>query len=194
MASLLPSTILPYTEPIGQVMQDGSVQIDKNWWLLIYNLCINILGTSQTGLPADALQDLFSADLDAIDSDAVALRRPIANLAVELEDPLKISASELPEIFRNYLLAQDALLPDAPTWPQPIASIVPTGSVFTYTASYPGTVVIQGGTVSVIALVRQKTSVTTGLTDGVIPMSRYDQVQVTYVSAPTMSFIPWSSM
>lgn len=43
--SLLPQTILPATEPIGKANADGTVAITKNWWLLIYNLCQQVLGT-----------------------------------------------------------------------------------------------------------------------------------------------------
>ena len=37
-ASLLPNTILPETVPIGQVNQDGTVTINHQWWLFLYNL------------------------------------------------------------------------------------------------------------------------------------------------------------
>lgn len=88
--SLLPGQILPPTEPLGRVNADGIVTIDKNWWLLLYNLCLQILGTG-TGIPADALIDIETTDVDASNTDAAALRAPV-NVAT--------------------LLATDNLLPD----------------------------------------------------------------------------------
>lgn len=76
--SLLPSQILPPNEPIGTVDEAGQVIPSFNFYLLLYNLWLNTLGNG-TGLPADALIDLASADSDAIDSDAIALRRPLSS-------------------------------------------------------------------------------------------------------------------
>lgn len=191
--ALLPNTILPPNTPFGTVDNNGKVIIEHNWWLLIYNLCLQILGTGTSGLPSDALQDLSGADIDAADSDAIALRKPVQNLNVQVLESAQVSSNDLPDIARSLLLAQDSLLPDAIPLAQPIVNIAPTGSVFTYTAPAAGTVVVSGGVVSVIAIVRHGTSVTTGLTDAVVPVARYDQVQVTYSGTPTMSFIPWSS-
>jgi hypothetical protein len=190
--TLLPQQMLPITTPLA-VQRNGVIFIDKQWWLLLYGLCIQVLGSGTAqGLPSDALQDLAGADTDAADSDAVVLRRPISNLAVELEDPLKISSSDLPDIAMSLLLAQDDLLPDPAPLAPAVSVITPTGSVFTYTAPYAGSVVVTGGTVSAISIARQGTSVSTGLTVGVFPVSRYDQVKVTYSGTPTMSFIPSS--
>lgn len=197
--SLLPGTMLPQSDPFGIVkdasdQEIGKVTIDKNWWLLIYNLVKNTLGTGQ-GLPADALIDLESADGDALDSDAVALRLPIANTSMFVMQPsdVVVSSSDLPDIARALLLAQDPLLPDSPAIAQPVAVISVGASPFTYKAPAAGSVAVTGGTVSIIAISRQGTSVTTGLTAGLISLSRFDSLVVTYTVAPTMTFIPWSS-
>jgi hypothetical protein len=192
--SLLPGQIIPATDPIGRVDKEdpeGRVLIDKNWWLLLYNLCQQVLGlgTGQ-GLPASALQDLAAADTDAADSDAIALRRTIDNLKLQVFDD-QLTTTD-PALYKALLLAQEPLLPDPPALAQPVAAITPTGSVFTYTAPAWGVVVINGGAVTVIAIKRQGTSITTGLTDAVIPLARFDQVLVTYTVAPTMTFIPGS--
>lgn len=190
--SLLPQQIIPPTEPLGQVNASGQVIISTNWWLLLYNLWLNTLGTG-AGLPADALQDLESADLDAIDADAISLRQGLSNALVWAQDPQRqITSADLPDIYRALLLAQDPFLPDPPATAQPVSSITPTGSPFTYTAPFAGSVAITAGTVSAIAIIRQTTSVATGLTTGLIPVSRGDQVKVTYTGAPTMTFIPSS--
>lgn len=186
--SLLPGQILPPDTPIGKTDDQGNVTINHDWWLLLYNLCLQILGNG-SGLPADALIDLESADTDAIDADAIALRRPVANLEVQQYDYTP-SSSELPDIARALLLAQDNLLPDSIPQAQPVSTILATGSPFTYTASANGQLCVAGGSVSILQIIRQGTAVTTGLTAGLIPLSRLDQVVVTYGSAPTLTFLP----
>lgn len=192
--SLLPGQILPPSEPIGRVNEDGTVTIDKNWWLLLFNLCLQSLGTGG-GLPSSALQDLAGADADAMDADAMALRQPLSNALLQAIQPqdVVVSPNDLPDLARTLLLAQDPILPDAVPLAQPVASITVGASPFTYTASFAGSVAITGGTVSAIALIRQGTSVATGLTTGLVPVSRFDQVKVTYTVLPVLTFIPWSS-
>lgn len=63
-------------------------------------------------------------------------------------------------------------------------------SPFTYTAKAPGTLVVSGGTVSAIALIRDRVSVSLGVTAGPIPLRSNDQVQMTYSSIPTVDFVP----
>jgi hypothetical protein len=194
--SLLPQQILPMDEPFGELQEEGKVKITKNWWLLLYQLCLQTLGQPNSGgggLPSSNIQELASADSDANDSDAIVLRRPISGLEVRAQDDTVLSSADLPDIFRALLLAQDPLLADAAALAQPVSAITPTGSPFTYTAPYWGTVVVNGGVVTVIALKRQGTSVTTGLTDAVVPVARGDSVVVTYSGAPTMTFIPGSA-
>lgn len=194
--SLLPGQILRQEIPFGTVDEEGRVIIEKNWWLFLYNMALNSIGVAAAGgLPASALQDLEGADVDAIDADAISLRQPLSNaLQAAMIDPPVVSSSDLPDIARALLLAQDPLLPDAVAIAQPVASITPGGSPFTYTAPGFGVVVVTGGSVSAISVKRQGTSVSTGITTGLIPVARYDQVVVTYSpTAPTMTFIPGSS-
>lgn len=42
--SLLPEQIIPETVPLGEMLPDGKVKIAHNWWLLFYNLWLNVLG------------------------------------------------------------------------------------------------------------------------------------------------------
>jgi hypothetical protein len=181
--SLLPGRIIPETVAFGTVDTEGKVRIDHNWWLLLYNLCIQVLGTGN-GLPADALIDIESTDTDAIDADAIALRQPIWNLQNDLPIP------DVPDLAQVLLLAQDTLLADPPASAQPVSAITPGASPYTYTAPFNGQVSVTGGTVSQIQLIRQSTTVATGLTAGLIMVSRLDQVVVTYTGTPTMVFIP----
>lgn len=189
--SLLPGQILPQSEPLGTVNGDGTVTISTNYWLLLYNLVLNVLGNG-SGLPADALIDLESADLDAIDANSVALRQPLANALIQALQPqdVVVGTNDLPDIARALLLAQDGLLPDPQPRAPPTQSVTPGGSPFTYTALSSGTLSITGGAVSALALIRQGTSVALGITAGLVPLSRLDQLQITYSAAPTVTFLP----
>jgi predicted Rossmann-fold nucleotide-binding protein len=70
----------------------------------------------------------------------------------------------------------------------PLAGVAVGASPFTYVAQDSGRLVVQGGTVSLIELGRKGTFVTTGITTGVIPVSRGDSVRVTYTVLPTLTF------
>lgn len=217
--SLLPGQILPPTASLGTVNEDGTVTIEQNWWLLLYNLALQVLGTSSAGLPADALIDLASADADAIDADAIALRQSLSNALIQVTQPsdvdadaialrrplsnalvqaiqpsdVVISTNDLPDLQRALLLAQADIQPDPVPLAQPVSAITVGASPFTYTASFAGSVAITGSVTS-ISFKRQGISVATGMTTGMIPVCRYDQLVVTYPgAAPTMTFIPWSS-
>jgi len=198
--SLLPGRILPAEEPLGTTSDGSVVTINKNWWLLIYNLCAQTIGTGPSGPPGTPgspggtpVSDsslitpamiLASLDTDAADADAIALRQMISNLSVgDVEIPQPIDT-------RSLLLAQDGLLPDPLPQAQPVTVVTVGGSPFTYTAAFDGEVVITG-TVTSVAIVRQGTSVTTGLLVGIFPIRRRDQLVVTYpAAAPTMTFLP----
>lgn len=65
-----------------------------------------------------------------------------------------------------------------------------TASPGTYTASANGHVLVAGGAVSAISLVRGRATVATGMTSGFIPVSQGDKVVVTYTVLPTITFIP----
>lgn len=73
--------------------------------------------------------------------------------------------------------------------PPPFVQITVDISPFSYTAKEPGFVIVRGGTVSAISLIRgQDTIVFTGQMQ--VPVSIRDTVQVTYSVLPTMIFIP----
>ena len=72
----------------------------------------------------------------------------------------------------------------------PIQSVSPSGSPYTYTATQPGSLSVQGGTVSLASYARAGVSLSLGLTAGLIPMTTGDKVTITYAVAPTLNFIP----
>jgi hypothetical protein len=171
-------------------IQDVTVRIETNWWLFLYNLSQQVLGGgSSSGLPASALIELGGVDSDANDTDAISLRLPIENLEITGQPEIDTYALLQP-LSNALLLAQDALLPDPVAQAQPVSSISVGASPATYTAAYNGSAVVVGGTVSAIALTRQGTSVATGLTAGIFPLSRGDGLVITHTGAPTATFLP----
>ena len=191
--SLLPGQILPQTVPIGTLSKDGkSVIIDKDWWLLIYNLCSQTLSTGQ-GFPADALQDLAGADTDAADSDAIVLRAQILSLQRQVLESDQVTTSDLPSIYKALAFAQDDLLQDPIPYAQQYVDITVGASPFTYQALSAGSVLLAGGTVSAVVLTRNVGFFTAPMTSGFFPVCRFDQITVTYSVLPEMTFLPWSS-
>ncbi len=72
----------------------------------------------------------------------------------------------------------------------PAVDVTPTGSPYQYESDISGNLVVRGGTISEISIVRGTSNVITGVTAGVFPMMRGDTVSVTYTVAPTMTFLP----
>lgn len=72
----------------------------------------------------------------------------------------------------------------------PVQTVTPGASPYTYTARAPGSLSIQGGTVSLASFSRNGAAVTLGLTSGLVPLAAGDSVTVTYAVAPTLTFIP----
>lgn len=72
----------------------------------------------------------------------------------------------------------------------PIQVITPTGSPFPYAATSEGSLSVQGGTVTIVQFTRGSTIIPLGLTSALIPMVIGDKVTITYLSAPSIYFIP----
>ncbi len=72
----------------------------------------------------------------------------------------------------------------------PTFGITVGASPFTYTAPYPMAVVLSGGTVSLVSYRRGASLVALGLLAGIIELNTGDSLQVTYLTAPTMTAIP----
>jgi hypothetical protein len=65
-----------------------------------------------------------------------------------------------------------------------------TGSPFIYDTDINGTLIVSGGTVSAISVVRSSQNFPTGQTAGAFPMVRGDSIAITYSGAPDVSFLP----
>lgn len=175
--SLLPSTVPPPNEPFGTTEKGDKVLLDKNWWLFLYNVAKN----SIAGTPDEFLEQLGIAGIVSSDTDCVADKRAIANL--QKRNPLLADPVPAPRIPL-------AILPDAPARAQPLQVITVGASPYTYVAAFNGSICLTAGTVSSVAIVRQGTSVATGLTVGMFQLSRSDSLVVTYSGTPTMTFLP----
>lgn len=186
--SLLPMQILPETTSLGSVNEDGTITINHNWWLLIYNVVQSSIGSGF--IPGG--DPVAIVDSDVVDNDAMINSQGIANaMALAVADSNNVPTSaDLPDIGRALLWSQDDLLPDPIPQAQPAQSITVGVSPFVYTAPFSGSVAITGGTVSNISIIRQGVTIATGMIAGLIPISRTDQVQVTYTGAPIMNFLP----
>jgi hypothetical protein len=109
--SLLPGQILPPSAPFGRINEDGTVTIETNWWLLIYNLCNQSLG-GQGGLPASALESVETTDFDISTTDVPALTRQIANLSAQLPESEVVPA--LLSVINSLVLALNAADAEVP--------------------------------------------------------------------------------
>ncbi len=49
--ALLPEQIIPETEPLG-IVSGKDVRITHNWYLLLYNICLQVLGAGPSGSTA----------------------------------------------------------------------------------------------------------------------------------------------
>jgi hypothetical protein len=101
--SLLPGQILPPSTPLGRVNPDGTVTVEQNWWLLLYNLCAQTLGTGTTGLPASALEAIEATDLDVVGSDIPSIIRQVNNLQAQFPEADVVPA--LREITNALMMA-----------------------------------------------------------------------------------------
>lgn len=179
MASILPNQIPPESVP----SVDENRRFTHNWYLYIYNLGQAVLGA--TGVSAAAYSAQVNADLDAdiASIDALGLIQRVTNLEQQQGD--------IPDPLSAPQTVSDSLLQDPVPRAQPAQVLTPGGSPWVYTALQDGWLILNGGTVSAIALSRDGTTFyATGLTSGVYPMSRLDQTKVTYSGAPTATYFP----
>lgn len=73
----------------------------------------------------------------------------------------------------------------------PAALLTAGPSPYTYKATQGGTLIIQGGTVSLVSFSRDGvTNFNTGQIQGLFPLSQGDLLIITYSAAPNVAFIP----
>jgi len=70
-------------------------------------------------------------------------------------------------------------------------AVTPTVSPFTFVAPIKGSLIVQGGTVSLIQFSRNGTNnYTTGQTQGMFALSAGDSLIINYSVAPSLTFVP----
>jgi hypothetical protein len=74
--------------------------------------------------------------------------------------------------------------------PAASSAVIPNGSPFSYQATGTGVMIVTGGTVSNISILRGITLTDTGLTVGPFTLGEDDTLIVTYTVLPTMTFLP----
>jgi hypothetical protein len=195
MSGGLPNQFPQQSVPIGSTAKGESIFLDINWFLLFYNLWLNVLGTSSGGSTPAAPSDFLSlVNLSAQTADTQQIARAIGNLAAQLPmltQPDGADISRLRHDLANaFALASVPEMPPSVPFAQPAQTVTVTASPFTYTALFNGTLAVSGGTVSAIAIIRQGVTVATGVTAGLIPLRRLDQARITYTAAPTVAFLP----
>jgi len=73
----------------------------------------------------------------------------------------------------------------------PASAVTLGSSPFSYQAPSGGTLIIQGGTVSMVSFTRDGiTNFNTGQTQGMFPLSQRDTLIMTYTGTPTLTFVP----
>lgn len=72
----------------------------------------------------------------------------------------------------------------------PAVTAPPDGPPFLYESDISGTLVVSGGTVTEISIVRGTSNVITGVVAGPIPVLRGDTVAIVYSVEPTVTFLP----
>ena len=72
----------------------------------------------------------------------------------------------------------------------PIYTVTPGASPYTFTSPEDGVLYMNGGTVSIVSYARATVSLSLGLLAGSYPMRRGDTLVITYVVAPTLNWVP----
>jgi len=153
--------------------------IQPNWWRFLYNLSLQVLGPASVTANLEALGE-FETDISGVD--AIGYAQQIANLSIPQDADSGLSQQTLTTAI---LMAQDGLLQDPTPLAQPEQAVSVGGSPFTYTAPFAGWVRITGGTVSNISIKRTSSYTVTG---DVFPVSKGDQLTITYSGLPTVVF------
>ena len=126
-------------------------------------------------------------DIDVNAADMIQAYRGIANsMAMQLDQDVTPSLRDL----ANALTIAQSDLPDPAPLAQPSAAVSLTASPMTWTAPASGALAISGTVVTAVSVKRQGTTVATGQTVGMVPVSRADQVVITYTGTPVLVFLP----
>ena len=187
-SNTLPDQIPPQPTPWSYTDGNGDQVIDVHWYLFLYGLWIQVGSLIAGGAVLSPAVNIPMIDSYVFDTDSLLAARQIINAAMQLPDA--DSGPSLRDLVNALVLGLDGLQQDPTPRAQPSSVVTVTASPFTFTAAFNGSLAISAGTVSAVAVIRQGTTVATGITAGLIPVSRLDQVQITYTAAPAAVFLP----
>lgn len=185
----LPNQIPPQSAPVIMDGGNGNQVFETNWWLFLYNLASRVISLTGGTVTLPDSVNIALIDSEIVDTDALTATRQALNVQALLGFEPDASPS-LRDLANALALSTDASLPDPVARAQPVAAVTVGASPFTFTAPTNGTLAISIGTVSAVSIIRQGVSVATAVTDGLVPVSRLDQVQITYAVVPTVNFLP----
>ena len=189
-ASALPNQIPPQTVPIVAPGPNGELTVDVNWYLFLYNLWKNVLqGQTNGAVVVPPAVFIPIEDVDVSSADIYQAYRGIAN-SLELQPDSPDVYPTLRDMANSLLLGQSDLLQDPTPLAQPSASISLTGSPMTWSAPATGALAISGTVVTAVSVKRQGTTIATGQTVGMVPVSKFDQVVISYTGTPVLVFLP----
>jgi len=174
-----PPNITNIPPPRVPVIDDRTGLMSREWYRFLLNLFTLTGGGSNTV----SLQDV---QLGPPGADEAPLQAALQTYA----DTAPLAAQAAPSAFDT--MDPPAFL-DVPGRFLLPSGVTPGASPYTYqnTSGRPGDMIVEGGTVSAIAFSRgNATFYGVGIVSGVFPLSEYDFLRVTYIVAPTMTFIP----
>jgi len=184
----LPNRVPPQSQPLAYQGTDGQIHVDLDWYLFFYALGLNIVGADGS-VTIPPVVNIPIINSYVVDTDSLQINRLSTNGLAQAQD--RPDSAPTFQDFSNVMrLALDERLVESTPTAQPVAAVTVGASPFTYTALFNGTLSVTGGVVSNITLTRQGTAVATGLTTGLIPVSRLDQVAIIYTGLPTVIFLP----
>jgi hypothetical protein len=188
-SSTLPDQIPPQATPWSYTDSNGDQVVEIHWYLFLYGLWIQVSSLIAGGAVLSPAVNIPMIDSDVFDTDSLLAVRQAINTQLLIGADADAGPT-LRDLANALKLSLEDLLPDPIPRAQPAAVVTVGASPFTFTATFNGVLAISGGTVSAVALIRQGVTVPTGATAGLIPVSRLDQVQITYTVAPTVNFLP----
>ena len=173
-----PPNITNIPAPRVSLIDERTGLMSREWYRFLLNLFTLAGGGSDT----TSLQDLQVGPPGADETAFQAALQAYADVTPSAQAAAAPFDTLTPPVFLD--VPGRFLLP---------SGVTPGASPYTYqnTSGRPGDMIVSGGTVSAIDFSRNNaTFYSVGGVSGVFPLSAYDFLRVTYIVAPTMTFIP----
>jgi hypothetical protein len=182
-----PPNITNITPPRVPFVDDRTGLISREW----YRFLLNLFTLTGSGQSAATLEDL---QLSPLPIDYTAEIASVANIAeIGTLPPADYFASIASLRADLEIGNQPPIAPPPQNYGLAPSAITVTASPFTYInqTGVTADVIVSGGTVSQIEFSRDgATFFGVGVTSGMLMLSPYDRLRVTYTAAPTMTLVP----